>query len=301
MDRRIANLLIALTMVVCPIVVGADSSGNGEPEPVPWSRLEYRGSKLMFSADSEIELERIPASETVTELTMPDPGPALMPKTDETMLVSLRTTGLGRESLLTLWLEPPGSALQRISTEVGKRYRYSAYRFAEDGVYQTRRYPAGKNEHALPPDEWSQGAETYQEYSEVCGNPCTVSTPAALFYLLAISPIRGPGDSVEFLVYTSKGLAKVGITAHKPDRIRANYVEESGHMERHIKESVDELHLKLRADSIDEDENANFRFLGLQDDIVLYFLPEQRLLVQIEGRVPKVGKVKIKLRRAIFD
>ncbi len=281
------------------MVVGADSSGNGQSDSVPWSRLEYRGSKLMFSADSGIELERILASEAVTELTMPDPGPALMPKSGEIMLVSLRTTGLGRESLLTLWLEPPGSALQRISTEVGKRY--SAYRFAEDGVYQTRRYPGDKNERALSPGEWSQGSETYEEYSEVCGNPCTVSDPAALFYLLAISPIRGPGDSVEFLVYTSKGLARVGITAHDPDRIRANYVEESGHMERHIKESVDVLHLKLRAVPIYEDQNANFRFLGLQDDIVLYFLPEQRLLVQIEGRVPKVGKVKIKLRRAIFD
>ena len=211
MVRRIANLLIALTTAVCPIVVGADSSGNGEPEPVPWSRLEYRGSKLMFSANSEIELERIPASEAVTELITPAPRPALMPIADETVLLSLRTTGLGRESLLTMWLEPPGSALQRISTEVGKRYRYSVYRFAKDGVYQTRRYPANKNEHALPPEQWAQESNSFHEYSEACGNPCSVSGPAALFYLLAISPIRGPGDTVEFLVFTSKGLAKVEI------------------------------------------------------------------------------------------
>ncbi len=255
----------------------------------------------MFSANSEIELERIPASEAVTELITPAPRPALMPIADETVLLSLRTTGLGRESLLTMWLEPPGSALQRISTEVGKRYRYSVYRFAEDGVYQTRRYPANKNEHALPPEQWAQESNSFHEYSEACGNPCSVSGPAALFYLLAISPIRGPGDTVEFLVFTSKGLAKVEIAADEPDQIRADYVEESGHTEQHIKGSVEVLRLKLRAEPIDEDKNANFRFLGLQDDIVLHFLPEQRLLVQIEGRVPKVGKVKIKLRRAIFD
>ncbi len=255
----------------------------------------------MVSTDTEIELQRIPASEAIAELAVPDEGPALMPQADETVLLSLRTTGLGRVSLLSLWLEPGGRALQRLASEVGKLYRYGSYRFAQDGIYRQRRYPARQDEYELPPDEWTQGSDSYQEYPAACSNPCPVSDPAALFYVLATSPIQKPGDSTEFLFYTSGGLVTVAVAAQKSDRIRVNYVQESGHMEQHVKGSVDVLRLSVRGKPFGGNDDADFRLLGLQDNIVLYFLPGQRLLVRIEGRAPKVGKVTIKLQRAIFD
>jgi hypothetical protein len=286
--------------VVCAFL----TAGVGFAEPAPldsslpgWSRLEFRAKKMTFSMRVDIHFDVVAAAKAGPDLETDGEHTFLEPEGERVVGVTMVSRGLGRPVDSVLWVrEADATALVRRQTESGKRKRYRVYRFAEDGVWQLRKVP-GPGEEDLPGEQWSQSSDAFIEIGGFQESDLGVTEPLALFFIAAGGVLEKPGDEIVFPVYASGEVLSVRATAVEMDSLKVDYVQRGKGGESRQRGSKDLLKVRIDAapggSSADE---GDFVFMGLKGDVRLWIDPESRAIVQVAGKVPVAGGVRVRLQ-----
>jgi hypothetical protein len=297
------NYLRVLTVLAMAVMAGAGYLAiAGPPEPfdparVTWSALEFKASKFGFSTTSRISLGTVPGKRAAEDLIAAGKCAGLPPRGPEVLRLRILSSLFGRDSTSDLWFDPlQALAYQTVEITTGNRHRYRAYRFGDKGVYSLLRKPE-QGQEALTPDLWSDTEGHTFPHPPWAGENLVVTSPSALFYILAVADLSRVGDHVEIPVFSRTAIDLLIIRVEEADRLKVNYVEATGSEESQIKGRVDTLHLSLSARPLDASTSTQFQLLGLQGDVVIHLDPRTRVPLEISGRVPRAGKVRIRLKR----
>jgi len=296
-----AAALVLAAAAVAGLPVLARPPVDFDPSCVTWCELVYRASKLGFSTTSKVTLDALPSGQAAAGFIDAGEYTGLAPHGPELLRLRIISSLLGRETTSTLWFDPVrAEAYQAIQHTTGKRHRYRAYRFAEQGVYSLLRKP-GDGQEGLAPERWANGSDQAFPHPPWAGSDLLVASPSALFYILSVAGLSRPGDHVELPVFSRTDVSLMKIRVAKTERVRVDYtLSGSGQDERRVRDRVAALHLSLSAQPLDERSASDFQLMGLEGDVEILLDPEYRVPLEIEGRVPRAGKVTIRLQRLVL-
>ncbi|MCZ6871439.1 MAG: DUF3108 domain-containing protein [Gammaproteobacteria bacterium] len=203
---------------------------------------------------------------------------------------------LGVSATTDTLLDPAnGLVIQRIvRRKRGGQVRYKATQYGSVGTRTLRTTNALK-----PADiEWTEARSSYQPYPPWFGEGTTVSDASALFYLLSGDALQHPGDQLQIPIFSNEHLTLLEFKVTKLTTLKVNYVERSAIAERRIKERRPALLITVGARHLDSDsQEKDLQVLGMQGDLQIFLDTALRVPLRISGRVPKIGKLKLRLKR----
>lgn len=276
-----------------------DTSGRFRTERVRWSELDFKASKLFLTATTEVELGRVPVSQVTAELLPVQKIDGLTPTGDSALELTLRSSGMGRDSEIQLWFTDDARALQRTQHENSKkRSRHVVYRFGRQGVERRRWEPETDAETRLPYQRWTDVTETSYPYpaGAVDGRP--VIEASMLLWLVSAADLDEPGDRLELLAFSDKRLNRVEIAVEEVTLHKVSYEELSPGSRHTVDGPVEVLRLSIRGEPVAAGDGDDFEFLGLSGDLELDLDRATRVPVEISGKVKYAGRVHVKLERA---
>ncbi len=294
------RLTRGLPLGLALLTLGAPLSAWAEgfdPSRVGWTEAAYRAKKMGFSANTEVKLETLQATAVASELITSSEGQAVGAEGDELVVVSMRTRGLGQNSLARLFLQPgDGTILQRDQVDSGKKKRYRAYRYTAEGVYRLTRRPKS-GEESQPDTSWSERDEHYDAYPSWAGDDLVVTEPGAIFYLAAAAALEKTGDVFQCPAYSRNKLLLVELKVLGSENIKVDYSVGG----KRVKKTVSALRISIDASHLDPgSDESNMEFLGLRGDVELFLDPESRVPLAVTGRVPVAGKVTVRLQSVVL-
>ncbi|MEM8998590.1 MAG: hypothetical protein AAGF23_27650 [Acidobacteriota bacterium] len=244
------------------------------PERVGWSELEYRASKLFVTAEAAVSLER----------------------RDGDMLMQLGSEVLGRRSETRLWIDAStGRSIREERLKLHRDAALRAYVYGADHALKIRYRERPLKEGRGPLESWVEKSRERQPFG-AAGDPLPddVTTPSALLYLLAASPLGATGDLFEAPIFADEQL----VTA------RAEVVELvsfSGEIQRLGGAGIHRPGQTLRIRLTGRDPAGaavDLGLLGLEGDLEVLIERDTRLPLAIRGAMPVVGTLDVKLRAA---
>jgi hypothetical protein len=252
---------------------------------IPWHTLRYEARKLFFEGHTEVRLEQRPREEAAKDLSRELPD--LLARLD------VDSEFAGRKSTIRLWLEPQrGDTLGRIKRRLGAKAYEKTWQLGESGISVQRLAPADPREAEKPPSAWSQREHGFLPLPKP--TPCPrVTTPSALFYLLATHELA-PGEELPFCSASNRGIHLAKVQAEGKERLQVRYRERSADSTTQLEEEIEALHLTVRTEGGNDGDELDF--LGLEGEIELFLHPEKRLLLEVRGKAPVLGKVQVQLR-----
>lgn len=271
-----------------------------DPSRVKWTSLGYKTHVLFFGMKIDVQMNQIPLSTSKAALLTPKHGEGTMPQADPTYRLDMDTGILGRDSFVSLWFDPDGTAFQRTQTDTGKKHRVKTYRILKNG-YDSFQAKPRENEKELPPNQWSDIGEGNKKFNRLTPTGTIITEPTALFYLVSASPLNEPGDKFQQYIFTKHGIHKAYLHAIDYQDIEVNFKNNQGGEKRTVyDDEFRTLHIRMNVEAIDPAAEGDFDFLGLKGDIDLYLDPKTRVLVQISGSIDIVGYTDIVLRSVTF-
>jgi len=271
-----------------------------DPSRVKWTSLSYKTRILFFGMKIEVQMNQLSLATSKAALLTPKDGEGTMPQTDPTYRLDVDTKILGRNSFVSLWFDPDGTAFQRTQTDTGKKQRVKTYRILKNGYYSFQAKPK-ENEKELPPKKWSDIGESNNRFNSLPPTGTIITEPAALFYLVSASPLNKPGDKFQQYIFTKHGIYRIDLHAVDYQTIEVHFKSNQRGKERTVyDDEFKALNIRMTGVAIDPAMQDDFDFLGLKGDIDLYLDPETRVLVQISGSLDIVGYTDILLREATF-
>ena len=283
------------------LALGNALLAQAPPEKVPWKSLEFRARKLGFSMSASLELGSKSADEAAKDLVETPEGRALSP-TGEVTSLRLRTSFAGRHSdSTTLFDAQTSRSFQQQQLDSGRRDRYRVNRYGGDGVFTLRRVPEAGQE-SQPHDNWTGGSPSWSPYPDWAGDDLAVADAGSLFYLAAAAPLRKPGDRYQVPVFSRGNLILIEMTVKEVEAVRVDYEKVSGTGSQRVKTRVQGLRISLDAQHLDPDsEEDDLELMGLRGDVVMTLDPQTRLPLELSGRVPIAGGVRVRLSKAKFE
>lgn len=276
------------------------SPGWAEPnDSLPaWQTLRYQASKLLMKAHSSVTVSA--RSREALEKQLWEGGDDVLPLPEEVLEVSIESRFLGRFSESTLYLDPRSDrALARTQIDTGKRHRKKTYRFARRGVWSRRLAPLGREEEQLPPEEWTDLSENFDEYLELPSD--SVGEPGVLFYLFSREEPSSFKGGRDLVFYSKSALHRVTVIFEGATEIKTRYSVRSAAGEEERRGRVPALHVAVRAAAEQEEAGGELELLGLEGDIDLYIDPETGAPLRIVGRIPPVGEVAVQLVEMVLS
>jgi hypothetical protein len=271
-----------------------------DPSRVKWTSLDYKTHLLFFAMKIKVQMNQISLATSKAALLTPKHGEGTMPQADPTYRIDLDTKIMGRNSFISLWFDPDGTAFQRTQTDTGKKHRVKTYRILKNGYYSRQAKPK-ENEKDLPPNKWTDIGEGKDKFDKLPASGVIIAEPTALYYLISASPLNNPGDKYQEYIFTKHGIYQLNLHAVDYKKIEANFKSYQGGKKTTIwNDEYKVLHIRMRGVPIDPAGAGDFDFLGLKGDIDLYLDPDTRVLVQISGNADIIGYTDIKLRAVSF-
>jgi hypothetical protein len=271
-----------------------------DPARVKWKSLSYKTHVLFFGMNIEVQMNQISLATSKAALLEPKSGQGTMPQTDPTYRLDLDTKILGRNSAISLWFDPDGSAFQRTQTDTGKKHRVKTYRILENGYYSLQAKPR-EDEKELAPNMWTDRGEGENKFNKLPPAGTIISEPTALYYLASASPLNKPGDKFEQYIFTKHGIYQLYFRAVDYQNLEVQFeINHSGESETVYDDEYKTLHVKMHGVPIDASAEDDFDLLGLKGEIDLYLDPKTRVLVQISGSLDIIGYTDIKLKAVTF-
>ena len=295
------HLILALFIGISsyPLLLLAQDS-KLDPSRVGWKSLSYKTHVLFFGMNIEVQMNQISLATSKAALLEPKSGQGAMPQTDPTYRLDLDTKILGRNSAISLWFDPDGSAFQRTQTDTGKKHRVKTYRILEDGYFSLQARPK-EDEKDLSPNMWTDRGEGEKIFDKLPPAGTIIAEPTALYYLASAAPLNKPGDKFEQYIFTKHGIYKLYFHAVDYQNLEAQFkINHSGESETVYDDGYKTLHIKMNGVPIDASAEGDFDFLGLKGEIDLYLDPKTRVLVQISGSLEIIGYTDVKLRAVTF-
>ena len=293
--RARAAALAAATVVAW--TSAALAGGSLAPECLTWRELHFRARKFIFTADTTVKIRLVPAEAALQALAAAPGHTPVMPGGGHVVRIDLDTTGLGRHTRNTVWLEPTtGAALQTNSQEFGGRARFKTQRFTLDGVAVARYAPA-RGEEERPADRWTVHSDSFVPLPEADRNGAVVSDSVALFWILATGQLARPGDATQVLVLSRDQLLRVDIAVSAARQIRLDIDEHGGGGRRAVDAAVAGLQLTMSGSRVGAGGAAgDLEFLGFQGNVRILLDAQRRVPVEISGTVPRAGNVTVRLK-----
>ncbi len=267
------------------------------PGNVTWCELHFHARKFIFTADTTVKVELISAEMAVRELAAAPGHAPVMPADAQIVRIDLDTTGLGRHTHNTVWIEPmTGAALQTTSQEFGRRARYKTERFTDAGVAVVRNAPAS-GEEGQPADRWTKHSNEFIPFPDGDRQSVAISDSVALFWILATCPLAKPGDVTQVVVASRDQLVRVKISVAATRQIELDFDEHTSGSSRAIKETVAGLELTVTGSRFGHDAGkGDLEFVGFRGAVRILLDPTRRVPVEISGSVPMAGTVTVRLQ-----
>jgi hypothetical protein len=271
-----------------------------DPSRVQWTSLDYKTRLLFFGMKIKVQMNQIPLTTSKAALLIPKHGEGTMPRADPSYRIDLDTKILGRNSFVSLWFDPDGTAFQRTQTDTGKKHRVKTYRILKNGYYSLQAKPT-EDEKDLPPNKWTDIGDGKKQFNTLPPMGTTIAEPTALYYLVSASPLKKPGDKFAQYIFTKHGIYRLDLHAVDYQNIEVNFkTNQRGKNKTIYNDEFKTLHIRVNGVAIDPDAAGDFELFGLKGDIDLYLDPETRVLVQISGEMDIVGHTDIKLKAVTF-
>ncbi|MEO1085040.1 MAG: hypothetical protein AAFY88_12420, partial [Acidobacteriota bacterium] len=170
-----------------------------------------------------------------------------------------------------------------------------AYVYGTDHALKIRYRERPLEEGRAPLESWIEKSQQRQPFGAPADAfPDAVTTPSALLYLLAASPLRARGDVFETPIFADEQL----VTA------RAEVAEVVGFSGEIRRLGGAGIHrpgetLRIRLTGRDPSGGAvDLGLLGLEGDLEILIERDTRLPLAIRGAMPVVGTLNVKLRAA---
>jgi len=291
--------------------LGRAQSSNSikfNPQKLPWSRLSYRADNFFGKVTTEVRLETLPA-EAAADLLLPVPKmDALQPSGATVISITVDSDIkplIGpSESLNTRSLCNPGdgAALQRVRLRQGDKVWQKSYRFEPDGVYHERKKPTGNKQKELPPNQWKTFEQRLYEYLPGHAECPAVLEPSELLYLASVLDFSGEKSQLNLCVFDKKQLHRVTVTPGGTRQLKVNYLAGPPGKQSRREGAVDVVKFSFQTQLMDPSDTKleDFSFMGLQGDFELYVDGATRVPVQVDGAIPGIGKLQIRLEEVEF-
>lgn len=263
-----------------------------DPSRVAWTELRFTASKLFLKAHSEVHLDELPGAEARRALFPPAEGEGLEPPPEGTLLVTVHSRFLGKETTDRVWLGAgDGTTFQQYALRHGKKGYWKRFRYTAGGVDRLRVSPATAAEGELPPESWSKVERSFVTYGEAAAGCAVVAPPAVLFYAVSAAALTAPGDRLALCVYSKDRVIPVTVEVEGAEAIDVDYTADG---ERHRGE-VAALHLAVRPQETGAEEGSKLELLGLEGPVEIFLDPERRIPLLLRGRIPPAGRVNVAL------
>ena len=218
-----ARVIFAMTLMALSLQCTGGFADSAPPPRVPWRELTFQTSSIAGSVTTQVRLDTVPATAAANSLIdYPESG-ASQPSGDDVLVMTVRTAlriPFSKEKRYEgkVWLNPDGSALQRVRRSFGRDPSEKTYRYGASGVYRVRREPAVPQEKDQSPQRWTRARGTFHPYGAGSGRCSLVSDPTGLLYLVsAFEPASlGPG----LCAFNQRRLYQVRVDPVAEDRVR---------------------------------------------------------------------------------
>lgn len=281
----------SLAIVLAAAVAGGSGARPRElldPTLVPWTRLELEAKKLFTKARTEILLTS-PAGLGRRLIASPR-GAALQPE-GPLALLELKAAFAGRRSETSVWFDPRRAAvLQRLKLKPGKKGYQKTHRFTDDGVYSHRRSPLDSRQGAGPVEGWGKVEEAFYPFPERPRECGPISEPELLLYMISAAGTEKPFHTCSF---SDKTLHHVELKPRGTVSLDVDYATNSDGRQRRHRGRVEVERVVLQARPVDPGSGDDFKFLGLEGDVEIFL--DGRIPVEVAGRFPGLGRIRIKL------
>lgn len=281
------------------------ATGGAEEPPMPsWKALRFKASKFFLTAHMEVRLEEATAPLNDGDLLSSPEGriPALPPHPPWT--IELTSSVAGRRTRTLVWFDPQSlSALQRLREKLGSRPYDKLSRFTLDGVYTRRRSPVTEAEVDAPATSWGKVETKFEAYRD--SNPmATEERPSApcgavleatqLLYLLPTLDFENPPD--DLCVFSDGRLSRLRFEARGTASIDIEIEETAadGSLRQREEETAARC-VVVHSRSLDNRSEGQLELLGLEGDLEVFIDETHGLPLEIRGKLPRIGSVRVKL------
>ena len=310
--KRIFFVCLMLVLLSAPMAgfCSAQSpfSIQFDSERLPWRRLSYKADNFFGKMTTDVRLEALSAK-AAADLLLPVPKMDGLQPSDATVISITADFNINpligpREILNTRSLCDPSdaAALQIVRLRQGYKVWQKSYRFQPDGVYHERKRPAGNRKQELPPNQWKTYEQRMYEFHPSRSECPAVLEPSELLYLASVVDFRGQKSPLNLCVFDQKQLHRITMTAGGTRQLKVNYLEKSPGKQTRREGTVDVIKITFQPNIMGPADTKleEFSFMGLQGDFEMYVDGATHIPVQVDGKLPGIGKLQLKLYKVEF-
>jgi hypothetical protein len=270
---------------------------------VSWKRLSFQAQNRQNEVAIQLQLESLPAASVEAALIKSrqgDPIPPSSPIVYKISAIMMVESDYVPDFNVDnqVWFNPvDAAALGRIRLRRGRDDFEKIYRFTRQGVFRHRREPENKKQFSLDPDKWTNLKDTFYPYDLAQLGCPNVSERLVLVYIASAAEISESSPPLSICVFGKRQLHHVKLVPEGLEKLEVDYIEKNQQSEVRRNETVNALKIAFEFQPMKSDleDDENFSFLGLREDIALFIDPRSNLLIQVVGKMPMVGKVTLKL------
>jgi hypothetical protein len=287
--------LAFLALSASPLPAG--SAEHLDPAKVKWTEARLRATKLGLVGYSRLQIEEPPREEVAEALLAAGDWEGLEPSTNGTLLATVATNALGRDSTSKVWLDPlRGAAYQDLRVERRSgRGQYKMQRIAPAGVYTLRRQSI-RGGFQTSIETWERVREQYQPLTREPASEPVVSTPTGLFYVAGAAPLDEVGDRWRISLWTRgrELLVEMRVVAEEKREVDIKRLDSGGEPGLAGEREALRISLSGRWGDVRGDGRGP-EILGLRS-VELLLDRETRAPLEVRGRVAFLGTVRFFLR-----
>lgn len=272
-SRQVLAIAMALVAALIALGAGATKPPTESKEPWgDWETLELKARRMLFFS-GRIEM-RLGAEQDGRRTF------------DTTTRARFLGVDISRVRTHTVVDADTGRTLeyQSLSPKRGRHYVFG------DTGYTVKKLRPSHGFDA-PIDEWEvKSTRTYAYPLGADGKPVVVHDYYGMILQLADSGLREPGDEALFHVATSKGPRAYRVSVGEVREQDRSFTD----LRRSEKRTTSLRECRLRI-APDDPEKAPEGFLNMEGETELWVESESRTVLEIKGKIPKVGRVAIAL------
>jgi len=279
-----------------------------DSDRLPWRRLLYKADNFFGKVTIEVRLEALPAK-AAADLLLPVPKMDGLQPSGATIISITADFHINpligpREILNTRSLCNPSdaAALQIVRLRQGYKVWQKSYRFQPDGVYHERKRPAGNKRKELPPNQWKTYEQRMYKYHPSHSECPAVLEPSELLYLASVVDFRGHKSPLNLCVFDQQQLHRITMTAGGIRQLKVDYIERSPGKKSRREGDVDVVKISFQPNIMNPADTKleEFTFMGLQGDFEMYVDGATHIPVQVDGEIPGIGKLQLRLNEVEF-
>lgn len=260
-----------LCLLLPAISLGAFTASAEQPQLPEWQAVEYEQKAFWATARSRLEVDTLSGEEGLWQLR-----------------ASSSVVSNSEEVVLDLTPED-GMAQRRYRLSKGKDQRVKRYEYGPEHILRERRNPGA--EPGQDPSQWP--VSNRREIPYPVPRDEEVITDAYALMLLAARLQAGDADEAEVVVQTDLNFYRVRMTGGNGIPINVNYKDGN----EVVKGRRETRAVALQVTPVGTpEEKPDFSFLGLEDEIILFFDRDNGLPLQVRGVAPRIGDTEINLK-----